>query len=96
MWVRFTGDFDYRKPSFTVAYKAGMTQSVTAECADRAVAAGKAVRLTKPNKDAAPVEAVTHAVVMPTETKVEEHGTTDDAGRPDAVQGDVPAAPEHN
>lgn len=53
-WVKFTADFDYRKPAFTIAYKAGMTQNVTAECATLAVAAGRAVRLKKTKKDEAP------------------------------------------
>jgi hypothetical protein len=44
--VRFTRDFDY-KPTrqTTVAYLAGMEMTVRRECADQAVAAGKAVNL---------------------------------------------------
>ncbi len=43
MWVRFTQDFDY-SPRFgvTIAFRAGMTEFVRAECAEQAVAAGKA------------------------------------------------------
>ena len=41
--VRFTADFDYRPtPVSTIAYKAGMDLTVRRECADQAVAAGKA------------------------------------------------------
>jgi hypothetical protein len=54
VWVRFLEDWDWRQPAFTIAYKAGMTQNVTAECATLAVAAGKAVRLKKTKKDEAP------------------------------------------
>ena len=56
MWLRFTDSFDYRKPAWTIAYKAGMVENVTAECATLAVAAGKAVRLRKASKDSEPVE----------------------------------------
>lgn len=51
-WVRFTGDYNFR-PTYavTIAYKAGMTQNVTRECATLAIAAGKAVRLYRKNKD---------------------------------------------
>ena len=49
--VKFTEDFDY-KPTrqSTVAYKAGMELTVKQECADLAVAAGKAQLLDKPKK----------------------------------------------
>lgn len=42
--VKFISDFDY-KPTrqVTIAYKAGMEITVKRECADQAVAAGKAV-----------------------------------------------------
>lgn len=41
--VKFTADFDYRPtPSVTIAYLAGMEQTVKRECADQAIAAGKA------------------------------------------------------
>lgn len=55
-WVRFTADYNYRKPAFTIAYKAGMTQNVTAECATLAIAKGKAIRLRKTHKDEEPQE----------------------------------------
>lgn len=46
MWVRFTADFPFspeaRGGRVTIAYKAGMTMNVTRECADKAIAAGKA------------------------------------------------------
>lgn len=56
-WLRFTSDYDYRaSQGVTIAYKAGMTQNVTARCATLAVAAGKAVRLRKTNRDSPPEE----------------------------------------
>lgn len=74
-WVKFSGDYDYRaKPSVTIAYKSGHSYNVTSTCATLAVAAGKAVRMDKPTKDAEPTEAKPAAVVMPPETKVETHG----------------------
>lgn len=46
MWVRFKDDFDFspkaRNGNVTKAYKAGMVQNVTRECAEAAIAAGKA------------------------------------------------------
>jgi hypothetical protein len=46
--VRFLADYDYKPtPSRTVAYKAGWSGTVKRECADRAVALGKAVELPK-------------------------------------------------
>lgn len=51
--VRFTADFDYRPtPLSTIAYKAGMELTVRRECADQAVAAGKAEELVAPRKRA--------------------------------------------
>lgn len=45
MKVRFTADFDFSpaelKGTVTTAYKQGETHTVTRECADQAVAAGK-------------------------------------------------------
>jgi hypothetical protein len=45
MRVRFTADFDWSPSALngtvTTAYKAGQTHTVTRECAERAVAAGK-------------------------------------------------------
>lgn len=41
--VRFTADYDYKPtPGSTVAYKAGWSGLVRKECAERAVALGKA------------------------------------------------------
>ncbi len=56
-WVRFTSDYDFR-PTYgvTIAYKGGMTQNVTSACATLAVAAGKAVRLRKTNRNEGAVE----------------------------------------
>jgi hypothetical protein len=52
MWVRFTADFPFspevRGGRVTIAYKAGMTMNVTRECADKAIAAEKAVRTGSP------------------------------------------------
>jgi hypothetical protein len=46
MWVRFTTDYDFSPDAkggrVTIAYEAGMVMNVTRECADRAIAAGKA------------------------------------------------------
>ncbi|CAN7430967.1 hypothetical protein LJR251_002747 [Rhizobium rhizogenes] len=42
--VRFTADFDYKPtPGITIAYKAGMQLLVKRDCADQAIAAGKAI-----------------------------------------------------
>jgi hypothetical protein len=44
--VRFTKDFDYSPTNQTViAYREGMELVVKRECADQAIAAGKAVSL---------------------------------------------------
>ena len=44
--VRFTDDFDYKPTSqTTVGYRKGMVLTVKRECADQAVAAGKAVEV---------------------------------------------------
>lgn len=56
VWVRFTADYDYRQPGFTIAYKAGMECNVTQRCATLAVLAGAAVRLRKANKTEEPTE----------------------------------------
>ena len=41
--VRFTADFDYKPTArTTTGYKAGWSGTVKRDCADRAVAAGKA------------------------------------------------------
>ena len=45
--VRFIEDFDYKPtPSVTVAYQAGMIETVKRDCADLAIAAKKAVRVS--------------------------------------------------
>lgn len=52
-WVRFTGDFDWdppKRPTVTIAYKAGRCRPVTSDCARAAVKAGKAVRIKAPSK----------------------------------------------
>jgi hypothetical protein len=44
--VRFNEDFDYKPtPQVTVGYLAGMELTVRRECAEQAVAAGKAERV---------------------------------------------------
>ncbi|TKT78419.1 hypothetical protein [Aquamicrobium sp. LC103] len=51
--LRFTADFDYRPtPMSTIAYKEGMELTVRRECADEAVAKGKAVEIDPPRKAA--------------------------------------------
>lgn len=49
--VRFIDDFDYKPtPMSTIAYKAGMEMTVKRECADEAIANGKAVEIDPPRK----------------------------------------------
>lgn len=49
--VRFIDDFDYKPtPMSTIAYKAGMEMTVKRECADEAIARGKAVEIDPPRK----------------------------------------------
>lgn len=45
--VKFTEDYDYRPPVFgvTIAYKAGFSGTVKRDCANKAIAAGKAVAI---------------------------------------------------
>ena len=51
MWVRFTADFDWKPmPAVTIAYRDGMTLSVTTRCGAAAIDAGKAVRMRKRGK----------------------------------------------
>ncbi len=50
-WVRFYEDFNYRKPSFTIAYKAGMTLNVKKDCADEAIVKKRARLIKTPRKD---------------------------------------------
>lgn len=51
MWVRFTQPYDFSPEAkggrVTIVYKGGV-HNVTRECADKAIAAGKAVRTTSP------------------------------------------------
>lgn len=42
-WVRFSDDFYWIQPGFTIAYKAGMHLNVTRACAAEAIDKGKAV-----------------------------------------------------
>lgn len=54
-WLRFTADMDWKPTAgTTIAYKAGMVLNVTRDCADKAIAAGKGVRLKAPRKGEAP------------------------------------------
>lgn len=51
--VLFTHDFDYKpKRMVTIAYKAGTEKLVKQECADQAVAAGKAREIKPKAKQA--------------------------------------------
>lgn len=46
--VKFTADFDYKPtPQIIVGYVAGMEDTVRRECADQAIAAGKAVAVKR-------------------------------------------------
>lgn len=51
MWVRFTESYDFSPAAMngrvTIVYKGGV-HNVTRECADKAIAAGKAKRTTSP------------------------------------------------
>lgn len=47
-WVRFTKDFDWRQPGFTVAFKAGTTKLVTRDAAAKAVAAERGEIVKRP------------------------------------------------
>lgn len=52
--VRFIEDFDYKpKSQITIGYKADTEMTVRRECADAAIAAGKAVEVEAAEKDAA-------------------------------------------
>ena len=53
-WIKLLENWTYRKPSFSIAYKAGHTYNVVSEAATLAIAAGKAIRLRKPHKDEEP------------------------------------------
>ncbi|MDX3929248.1 MAG: hypothetical protein QHC90_26035 [Shinella sp.] len=49
--VKFTADFDY-KPTrqTTIGYKAGMELTVKRDCAEKAIAAGRAVDMEKTDR----------------------------------------------
>lgn len=51
MHVKFTADFDW-SPSYgvTLAYPANWSGSVTRRCGEKAIAAGKAVKLPTPRR----------------------------------------------
>ncbi|MEI4482229.1 MULTISPECIES: hypothetical protein [unclassified Phyllobacterium] len=50
--VKFTHDFDYKPtPNITIGYLAGREETVKQDCADKAIAAGKAVSMDKPRKE---------------------------------------------
>lgn len=53
-WVTFTQDFNFSPGALggrvSTAYKSGMTQNVTRECADIAIGAGKAKRAANPRR----------------------------------------------
>lgn len=50
-WLRFTENFNWVQPGFTIAYKAGMHLNVTRACAAEAQAAGKAVKAPTPRRE---------------------------------------------
>ena len=56
MWVRFTSDFDFvpavLRGRVAIAYKTGMRLNVTRECADAALASGKAEKSSKEPRNA--------------------------------------------
>lgn len=57
--VRFTADFDYKPtPQSTVGYLAGMEETVKRECAEQAIAFGKAVSVSTRRKEVTDGEAV--------------------------------------
>lgn len=49
-WVRFTADFSWRQPAFTIDYKSGQTLNVTRICAEEAVGKGVAVKTAAPRR----------------------------------------------
>ncbi|RVG22969.1 hypothetical protein CN233_30310 [Sinorhizobium meliloti] len=50
-WVRFSANFNWVQPGFTIAYKAGMALNVTRACADEAISKGAAVKIAAPRKE---------------------------------------------
>lgn len=53
-WVHFVCDFNYKRPSFTIAYKRGMTLIVKKDCADEAIAKKRARLIRTPRKGEPP------------------------------------------
>jgi hypothetical protein len=52
--VRFTADFDYKPTkACTIAYRGGMEMVVKRDCAEQAIAAGKAVDIYVTSKEPA-------------------------------------------
>ncbi|WP_426229296.1 hypothetical protein [Pararhizobium sp. DWP3-4] len=50
--VRFTHDFDYLPTGqVTIGYLAGMEETVKRDCADKAIAAGKAIEIDGKGKE---------------------------------------------
>jgi len=50
--VKFTMDFDFKPvDTATIGYLTGMEVTVKQDCADQAIAAGKAVLLSRPRKE---------------------------------------------
>lgn len=53
-WIEFTSDFDFSPSALggrtTIAYKTGMVENVTSECAEQALAAKKGKRAPSPRK----------------------------------------------
>jgi hypothetical protein len=45
MHVRFTADFPWRQPGFTIDYKAGMTLNVKRACGEEAIEKGVAAKI---------------------------------------------------
>lgn len=55
MWIKFTDAFSWKpKRSVTMAWKAGDTFNATRECAEAAIAAGKAVEMKKTTRTSEP------------------------------------------
>ena len=46
-WVKFSRDFDWTRPGFTIAYKQGMHLNVTRACASSATASGAATHMAR-------------------------------------------------
>lgn len=54
VWVRFTREFDFSPAALkgwsTTVYREGLTANVTRECADKAIAAAAAEKVTAPKR----------------------------------------------